>query len=135
MNRLEQLPAIANEMLGGLHAGSALKERVYVAAKEQAVRHLHFVLCEAEYQTLCKNAKRCGLSRSAYLRRLILKTPVKACQAVEIRALYAEINKIGSNINQIARSVNAGIASPQTAEQSLFLLQKVYDLMFRLANQ
>ena len=75
------------------------------------------------------------ISRSAYLRRLILKTPVKACQAVEIRALYAEINKIGSNINQIARSVNAGIASPQTAEQSLFLLKKVYDLMFRLANQ
>lgn len=103
--------------------------------KEQAVRHLHFVLCEAEYQALCKNAKRCGLSRSAYLRRLILKTPVKACQAAEVRALYAEINKIGSNINQIARSVNVGIASPQTAEQSLFLLQKVYDLMFRLANQ
>ena len=44
MNRLEQLPAIANEMLGGLHAGSALKERVYVAAKEQAVRKAWWAL-------------------------------------------------------------------------------------------
>ena len=38
MNRLEQLPDIANEMLGGLHAGNALKERVYIAAKEQTTR-------------------------------------------------------------------------------------------------
>lgn len=88
-----------------------------------------------EAKRLKQSARKCGLTRSAYLRRLILGTPVKACQAREIRDLYAEINKIGSNINQIARSVNQGIASPETAEKSLFLLRQVYDLMFRLANK
>ncbi len=38
MNGLKQLPEIANEMLGGLHAGNALKERVYIAANEQSSR-------------------------------------------------------------------------------------------------
>ena len=102
---------------------------------QEPVRHLHFVLTENEYQALRKNAKKCGLTRSAYLRRLIMGTPVKACQAKEIRDLYAEINKIGSNVNQIARSVNMGIATPETAEKSLFLLQRIYDLMYALANK
>lgn len=101
----------------------------------QSARHLHIVLAEKEYKTLCKNAARCGLTRSAYLRRLIMRTPVKECQAKEIRDLYAEINKIGSNVNQIARSVNMGIATPETAAQSLFLLQRIYDLMYALANK
>lgn len=102
---------------------------------EQPVRHLHIVLDEIEYRTLCKNAARCGLTRSAYLRRLIMETPVKECQAQEIRDLYAAINRIGNNVNQIARSVNMGIATPETAEQSLFLLQRIYDLMYVLANK
>lgn len=102
---------------------------------EQPVRHLHIVLAEDEYQALCQNAKKCGLTRSAYLRRLIMGTPVKECQAQEIRDLYAEINRIGNNVNQIARSVNMGIATPETAEQSLFLLQRIYDLMYALANK
>ena len=89
----------------------------------------------AELEKLDKNAKRCGLSRSAYLRALIMKTPVKECQAKELRDLYAEINKIGSNINQIARSVNAGIATPETAAESLFLLRCIYDLMYKAANK
>ncbi len=104
-------------------------------SNEQPVRHLHIVLAEDEYQALCQNAKKCGLTRSAYLRRLIMGTPVKECQAQEIRDLYAEINRIGNNVNQIARSVNMGIATSETAEQSLFLLQRIYDLMYALANK
>ena len=88
-----------------------------------------------ETEKLMKNAKRCGLSRSAYLRSLIMGTPVKECQTKELRDLYAEINKIGSNINQIARSVNAGIATPETAAESIFLLKCIYDLMYRLVNK
>lgn len=37
-----------------------------------------------------------------------------------------EINRIGNNINQIARSVNAGIATSEDAHQALFLLGQVY---------
>lgn len=102
---------------------------------KKTVHELCLRLNAAEAEKLIQDAKRCGLSRSAYLRSLIMKTPVKECQAKELRDLYAEINKIGSNINQIARSVNAGIASPETAAESLFMLRRIYDLMYRLANE
>lgn len=38
-------------------------------------------------------------------------TPVKAKPSAEIRELRAEVHKIGSNINQIAHSINAGQGS------------------------
>jgi len=92
--------------------------------------HTHFVFSRAEHETLCKKAKQCGLSKSAYLRRLILDKPVKARPPEAIHEIYVEINRIGTNINQIARACNAGMTDPgSAAAQALFLLQKVYALM------
>ena len=102
---------------------------------KDTVLELCLRLNAAEAKRLNSTARKCGLTRSAYLRRLIMETPVKECQAQEIRDLYAEINRIGNNVNQIARSVNMGIATPETAEQSLFLLQRIYNLMYALANK
>ena len=66
-----------------------------------------------EEKTLLENSARCcGLSKTAYLRRLILGAEVRALPSQEIKALRTEIHHIGNNINQIARSVNAGIAKP-----------------------
>jgi len=95
--------------------------------KNKRPRHLHITLAEKEYVALCKYAKLCGMSRSSYLRSLIMKTPVKARPPKELQNLFAEINKIGSNINQIARSVNAGIANEEDARRGLFMLDKVYE--------
>ncbi len=64
-------------------------------------------LSQAEKEQLETNADKCGLSKSVYLRRLIMGTPVKAKPSAEIRELRVEVHKIGSNINQIARSINA----------------------------
>lgn len=88
----------------------------------------------AETQALRTDAKRCGLSRNAYLRRLIMKAPVVQRPSEAIHNLYVEINRIGNNINQIARSVNAGIATPEDAAQALFLLKKIYTLMEKAAD-
>lgn len=97
--------------------------------------HLHITLSRAESDTLCNDAKRCGLSRSVYLRRLIMKSPVKARPTEQIGKLYEEIHRIGNNINQIARSVNEGVATPETAAQSVFLMRKVYELMEQAARR
>ena len=97
--------------------------------------HLHFVLNAKTYEKLCSDAKLCGLSRSAYLRTLIMGSPVKARPPKELQTLYAEINKIGSNINQIARSVNAGIASEEDAARGLFLLEKVYERLNEVVDK
>ena len=76
--------------------------------------HLHIVLTTQQYQLLCCQAKECRLTKRAYLARLIEGRPVKARPTKEIKELRTEIHHIGNNINQIARSVNAGIAKPGT---------------------
>ena len=80
-------------------------------------------------------ARACGLSKTAYLRRLILEKEVKALPSQEIKALRTEVHKIGVNINQIARSVNAGIARAEDARRGLYLLEQVYALMYEVAKK
>ena len=97
--------------------------------------HLHIVLTTQQYQLLCCQAKECRLTKRAYLARLIEGRPVKARPTKEIKELRTEIHHIGNNINQIARSVNAGIAKPEDARRGLYLLDQVYELMFQVANK
>ena len=40
-----------------------------------------------------------------------------------------------NRINQIARSVNAGIARAEDAKRGLFLLDQVYELMYQIAKK
>lgn len=87
-------------------------------------------------KTLLENSARCcGLSKTAYLRRLILGAEVRALPSQEIKALRTEIHHIGNNINQIARSVNAGIAKPDDAKHGLYMLDRVYELMYQVAKK
>ena len=92
--------------------------------KKETTYHLHIELREAEQQQLLIDTKRCALSKSTYLRKLIMSEPVRTRPTAEIRDLYAEVNRIGNNINQIARSVNAGTATAEDATQALFLLKR-----------
>ena len=96
---------------------------------------MHFELTQPQYRLLSEQAKRCGLSKRAYLVRLIEGTPIKARPSQEIKALRTEVHHIGNNINQIARSVNAGIATTEDARRGLFLLDRVYELMYQVANR
>lgn len=91
--------------------------------------HLHIELTAEQYQLLCRQAEECGLTKRAFLARLI-ERPVQ-----EIRALRTEIHHIGNNINQIARSINAGIATVKDARYGLHLLDRVYDLMYQIAKK
>ena len=68
--------------------------------------HLHIELTQRQYQLLCRQAQECGLTKRAFLVRLIEGTPVKARPAQEIRALRTEIHHIGNNINQLAAKAN-----------------------------
>ena len=88
-----------------------------------------------EAERLRQDAKRCGLSKTAYLRRLIVGAQLRARPSQEIRELREEVHRIGNNINQIARSVNAGIATAEDARRGLFLLDKVYEMMYEIAKK
>ena len=92
-------------------------------------------LSAEEKERLEHSARTCGLSKTAYLRRLIVGKEVKALPSQEIKALRTEVHKIGVNINQIARSVNAGIAKAEDARRGLYLLEQVYELMYEVAKK
>ena len=92
-------------------------------------------LSAEEKERLEHSARTCGPSKTAYLRRLILGKEVKALPSQEIKALRTEVHKIGVNINQIARSVNAGIAKAEDARRGLYLLEQVYALMYEVAKK
>ncbi len=102
---------------------------------EKSVHHLHIELTPAQYHLLTAQAKRCGLTKRAYLVRLLEGNPVRARPSQEIKDLRTEVHRIGNNINQIARSVNAGIAKAEDAKRGLCLLEQVYELMYRIANK
>ena len=103
-------------------------------AEKEKKHHLHIELTQQQYELLCQQAKTCGLTKRAFLARLIEGQPVRARPSQEIKALRTEIHHIGNNINQIARSVNAGIARAEDAERGLYLLERVYELMCRIAD-
>ena len=96
-------------------------------AEKEKTHHLHIELTQQQYQLLRWQARECGLTKRA--------KPVKARPSQEIRALRTEIHHIGNNINQIARSVNAGIARPEDAKRGLYLLDQVYELMYQVAKK
>ncbi|MDP4026623.1 plasmid mobilization relaxosome protein MobC [Methylobacterium sp. NEAU 140] len=69
---------------------------------------------EAEFAAVSRQAAAAGLSVTDYLRQLTLTgRAVPRRGAVDDR-LLVELNRIGVNLNQVARSANAG--DPVTAE-------------------
>ena len=92
-------------------------------------------LSKEEKELLESSARACGLTKTAYLRRLLLGAEIKARPSQEIKALRTEIHHIGNNVNQIARSVNAGIARAEDAKRGLYLLDQVYELMYQIAKK
>ena len=104
-------------------------------AIEKAKHHMHFEMTLEQYQLLSTNAKACGLSKRAYLIRLVEGNPPKARPSKEFKELRTEIHYIGNNINQIARSVNAGIATPEDAHYACHLLEKVYEKLYEMGKR
>ena len=104
-------------------------------ADKKGRHHLHIELTPAQYRLLSDNAKRCGITKRLYIVRLLEGAEVKSRPSQEIKALRWEVHKIGVNINQIARSVNAGIAKAEDAKRGLFLLDQVYELMYQVAKK
>lgn len=91
-------------------------------------------LTQAERELLEANAKLCGLNKSDYLRKLLRNEPVQARPSPEICKLRTEINRIGVNVNQIARKVNANLGTSDDIEACRFPLVKIHQLMFQIAN-
>ena len=97
-------------------------------------RRFSLWLTDAEFAHLTEQAKAAGLKKEPFIRKLLNGESIRARPPDTYYQLLREINAIGVNINQIARSVNAGIASRQDVKEALFLLRQVYLLMERVAD-
>jgi hypothetical protein len=79
---------------------------------------------DEEYSALTEKAQGTGLSRNAYVRAAVLGTPgprARRSPPVNAEALgraTAALNKVGSNLNQVAHRLNAG--DPTLTEQECF---------------
>lgn len=91
-------------------------------------------LNEAERKKLEQDTALSGLSKTDYLRSLIMGTEIKPRRPAELKELYLAVNRIGVNINQIARKANAGFATRSDMEELKFLMRKIEMLMSRIAE-
>ena len=96
-------------------AGRTLTPICRLQAEGEVMNETPYKIClrlnAEEAEKLIANAKACGQTRTAYLRRLLNGHDLRPRPTAEFEALRTEIHQIGNNINQIARKANAGFAS------------------------
>ena len=81
---------------------------------------------EEEYASISSGAKNAGMSLSSYVRHLAVDGKVDvhyhlSHDSEDLGAILAQLGKIGSNLNQIARYYNRGGHSSRGIEQRLSL--------------
>ena len=84
--------------------------------KDKELNHRHFIgvrLTDVELNLLDQGAACFSISRSEYVRKLLLEKQIYHQVEVvadmnDLKKLVSEYGKIGSNLNQIARSFNTG---------------------------
>ena len=101
---------------------------------KENTRHLHIELTQEQYQTLTDKAKQSGLTKRAFIVRSLNGQEIRERPNEEIRRLRTEIHQIGNNINQIARSVNAGIADAADVKRGLYMLDQIYELLYQIGR-
>lgn len=67
----------------------------------------NFRLSEIERDRLERNAKKCGLSMSAYVRHIINGYRPREAPSMDFFKMTKELKEIGNNMNQIAYVANA----------------------------
>ena len=92
-------------------------------------------LTAAEREKLRQLCAVSGLPVSAVLRQLISGVTIRQRPHGELHELYLEINRIGTNINQIARKANAGFATKDDMKELKFLMRTIEQKMAKVADQ
>ena len=82
--------------------------------------HLTIRLTPEEREAIDASAEKAGLTAGSYARQVVLGAPTPRqvrrppVERRELARLLGELGKIGSNLNQIAKSANKGIVVYQT---------------------
>ena len=105
-------------------------------SKDKELNHRGLRLTDVELDLLDQGAACLSISRSEYLRKLLLEKQINhqievVADMNDLRKLVSEYGKIGSNLNQIAKHFNSGGSQSRAIENEihqcitdLFLLRK-----------
>ena len=103
--------------------------------KTWPVTHLiAFWLTDLEYELVTGKAKEAGLSASAFISNLLLEGNVTIRYEIvadipELQKLTADLGKIGSNLNQIAKYFNmGGIRSISMQDEIHECISKIFEM-------
>jgi hypothetical protein len=103
------------------------------SGKRQRQRIANFRVTAEEYATVEGAAKAAGLTLGSYIRGALLEAPTTRMRrrpradVAALSKLIAELNRIGGNINQLARSANYGNPPEDALLQDT--LARLLDLM------
>ena len=78
---------------------------------------------EKEKQYIKKRAEKAGLSVTDYIVRLSLETPIFI--PVNMQPFLLELKRIGNNINQLTKKVNAKVFSSYNFEEFIKAIDKL----------
>ncbi len=78
---------------------------------------------EKEKQYIKKRAKKAGLSITDYIVRLSLETPIFI--PINMQPFLLELKRIGNNINQLTKKVNAKVFSSYNFEEFIKAIDKL----------
>ena len=79
----------------------------------------------AEHQKLKQLCRDSGLPASTVIRQLLAGAEVRPLRTKELKEQYLAVNRIGTNINQIARKVNAGFGTRNDVQELLYLMGQI----------
>lgn len=102
--------------------------------------HITLRLSDTEFELITKVSHEAGLSRSAYIRKQLLDGAVNIKYEVvadvpELQKLTAELGKIGSNLNQIARYFHmGGIRSKAMQDEIHECISQIFDMRKEIAE-
>lgn len=83
--------------------------------EERRRNQLTIGFTDAQFNLLIERAEAAGLSEIELIRRLSLNLEIKTIPAANREAII-ELNRIGRNINQVARKLSTGVVSGLTQE-------------------
>ena len=89
----------------------------------------------AEHQKLKQLCQDSGLPASTVIRQLLVGAEVRPRRTKELKELYLAVNRIGTNINQIARKVNAGFGTRNDMQELLYLMGQLELQMSSIAER
>ena len=87
--------------------------------------HVQLWLNQREAEALSRNAERCNLTQSAYLRHLIMRYVPREAPPPDYYAMMQQMYHVGRSLNQIATKAHVlNVIDAQRYDESIHMLEK-----------